>query len=48
MGYDWTGAQGRRMRFARYSAAVTLAALLVSVAAQVVNQALKMKGPPLA
>ncbi len=40
MGYDWTGARRRRMKVARYSAAVTLAAFLVSVAAQVVNKAL--------
>lgn len=40
MGYDWTGARRRRMKFARYSVAVSLAALLVSVAAQVVNKAL--------
>ena len=40
MGYDRTGARGRRMKFARYTAAVTVAALLVSVAAQVVNKAL--------
>ncbi|RDL48075.1 hypothetical protein BLJAPNOD_05302 [Ensifer sp. M14] len=40
MGYDWTGARRRRIKFARYGAAVTLAALLVSVAAQVVNRAL--------
>lgn len=40
MVYDWTGARGRRMKIARYSVAVTLAALLVGVAAKVMNKAL--------
>lgn len=40
MGYDWTGARQRRLTIARYGAAVTLVALVVSVAAQVVRIAL--------
>lgn len=40
MGYDWTGARRRRIKIARYSAAITLAALLVSVAAHVVKKAI--------
>ena len=40
VGYDWSGARGRRMKLARFSAAVTLAALLVGVAIQVVGRAL--------
>ncbi|SDA99584.1 hypothetical protein SAMN03159448_06617 [Sinorhizobium sp. NFACC03] len=39
MGYEWTGARERRMKVARYSAAVTLAALVVTVAAQIVSKA---------
>ncbi|WP_334197706.1 hypothetical protein QM996_19450 (plasmid) [Sinorhizobium chiapasense] len=40
MGYDWDGARGRRMKIARFGTAFALAALLVSVAAQVVTRAI--------
>lgn len=40
MGYDWTGARERRMKVARYSAAVTIAALVVTAATQVVSKTL--------
>lgn len=40
MGYDWSGARGRRMKIARYGTAVALAALLVSVATEVVTRAI--------
>ncbi|WP_336171732.1 hypothetical protein [Ensifer sp. MJa1] len=40
MGYDWDGARGRRMKIVRLGTAVALAALLVSVAAQVVTRAI--------
>lgn len=40
MGYDWDGARGRRMKIARIGTAVALAALLVSVATEVVTRAL--------
>ncbi|MGF6175444.1 hypothetical protein [Ensifer sp. 4252] len=38
MRYDWTGVRGRRMKIARYGAAVTLAAVLFTVAVQVSNK----------
>ncbi|SDA39537.1 hypothetical protein SAMN03159448_00198 [Sinorhizobium sp. NFACC03] len=40
MGYDWNGARRRRMKMVRFGTAVALAALLVSVAAQVVTRAI--------
>ncbi len=40
MGYDWDGARGRRMKIVRFGTAVALAALLVSVEAQVVTRAI--------
>lgn len=40
MGYDWNGARGRRMKIARIGTAVALAALLVSVATEVVTRSL--------
>ncbi len=40
MGYDWNGARGHRMKIARYGTAVALAALLVSVATEVVTRAI--------
>ena len=40
MGYDWNGARGRRMKIARIGTAVALAALLVSVATEVVTRAI--------
>jgi len=40
MGYDWSGARGRRMKIVRLGTAVALAAVLVSVATQVVTKAL--------
>ncbi|CAN7632456.1 hypothetical protein ACI2KT_27050 [Ensifer adhaerens] len=40
MGYDWNGARGRRIKMARLGTAVALAALLVSVAAEVVTRAI--------
>ncbi|KSV62915.1 TRAP-type C4-dicarboxylate transport system permease small subunit [Ensifer sp. KUDG1] len=40
MGYDWSGSRERRMKVARFSAALTLAAMFVTVAAQVVTRAI--------
>ncbi len=38
--YDWDGARGSRMKIMRFGTAVALAALLVSIAAQVVSEAI--------
>lgn len=40
MSYDWNGVRKRRMEIARIGTAVALAALLVSVAAEVVTRAI--------
>ncbi|WP_156437130.1 hypothetical protein [Sinorhizobium sp. Sb3] len=40
MGYDWSGARERRIKVARYSVALTLAALIIAVAFQIANRQL--------
>lgn len=40
MSYEWNGVRERRMKIVRYATALVLAALLVSVAAQGVTQAI--------
>ncbi|WP_256436950.1 hypothetical protein [Ensifer sp. ENS09] len=40
MAYDWSGTRERRMKVARYSAAVSLAALVGAVIAQIVSKTL--------
>jgi hypothetical protein len=40
MGYDWSGARERRLKVARFGAALTLAATIVTVTFQVVDRAL--------
>jgi hypothetical protein len=40
MEYDWSGARQRRLKAARFGAALTLAATIVTVAFQVVGRAL--------
>lgn len=42
MSYDWNGVRGRRMKIVRYATAVALAALVISVAAQVVMRSIEV------